>query len=96
MTDSVKDEVKDTCKLVLDNKNDDQVVLTNKTPIIASVKDIKKDFYEEVGEALESLDKCDSQSDLSSVISADINEVENVFGHLFDNRCESEEILQIN
>ena len=52
-----------------------------------------------MGEALESLDKCDSQSDLSSVNSADINVVENVFGHIFlrdDNRSESEEILQIN
>ena len=90
MTDSVKDEIKNICKPILDHKNDEQVVLINKTPIIESVKDIKKSFYEEVGEALESFDKCDSQSDLSSVNSADINEVENVFEHLFDNRCESE------
>jgi hypothetical protein len=118
MTDSVKDDVKDTCKPVLDNKGNDQVVV----PIISSDKNIKKSFYEEVGEALESLDissdknikksfyeevgealeyldKCDGQSDLSSVNSADINEVENMFGHLFlrdDNRSESEEILQID
>jgi hypothetical protein len=82
MTDSVKD--------------DDQVVVTNEVHIISSDKNIKKSFYEEVGEALESLNKCDSQSDLSSINSADINEVKNVFGHLFDNRSESEDILQIN
>lgn len=34
MTDSVKDEVKDTCKPVLDNKSNDQVVV----PIISSDK----------------------------------------------------------
>jgi hypothetical protein len=99
MTDSVKDEVKVVCKPTLDHKNDDQVAVTNETPIIPSVKNIQKSFYEEVGEALEYLDKCDSQSDLSSVNSADIKEVENVFGHIFlrdDNISDSEEILQIN
>jgi len=96
MSDSVKDEVKDTCKLVLDNKGNDQVVVTNEVPIISSDKDIKKSFYEEVGEAFVSLDNCDSKSDMSSIDSADINEVKNVFGHLFYNRSNSEEILQFN
>ena len=92
MTDS---EIKNTCKPVLDNKDkdNDQVV----EPIISSKKDIIKSFYEEVGEALEYLDKCDTQSDLSSANSADINEVKNMFEHIFlpDDRSQSEEILQI-
>lgn len=98
MTDSVKDEVKVVCKPVLDHKNNDQVAVTNETPIIPSVKDIQKSFYEEVGEALQSFDKCDSQSDLSSINSADINEVKNMFEHLFlpdDNRSKSEEVIEI-
>ena len=96
MTDFVKDEIKYTCKPVLDNKDSDQVVVTNEAPIISSDKDIQKSFYEEVGESLESLDKCDSHSNFSSVNSADINEVKNMFEHLFlsdDNRSQSEEII---
>ena len=98
MTDSVKHEIKGVCKTVLDRKNDEQVVVTNEKHIISSVEDIQKSFYEEVGEALESLDKCDSQSSLSSVKSTYINEVENMFGHLFlpdDNRSQFEEVLEI-
>lgn len=98
MTDSVKHEIKGVCKPVLDHKNDEQVVVTNETHIIPSVEVIQKNFYEEVGEALESLDKCDSQSDLSSINSADINEVKNMFEHLFlpdDNRSKSEEVIEI-
>ena len=92
MTDSVKDEIKSVCKPVLDRKNDGQVAVTNETHII------QKSFYEEVGDALESLDECDSQSDLSSINSADINEVKNMFGHIFlpdDNRSKSEEVIEI-
>ena len=92
MTDSVKHEIKGVCKPVLDHKNDEQVVVTNETHII------QKSFYEEVGDALESLDKCDSQSDLSSINSADINQVKNMFEHIFlpdDNRSKSEEVIEI-
>ena len=92
MTDSVKDEIKGVCKPVLDHKNDEQVVVTNETHII------QKSFYEEVGDALESLDKCDSQSDLSSINSADFNQVKNMFEHIFlpdDNRSKSEEVIEI-
>ena len=91
MTDSVKDEIKGVCKPVLDHKNDEQVVVTNETHII------QKSFYEEVGDALQSLDKCDSQSDLSSVNSADINQVKNMFEHIFlpDDRSKSEEFIEI-
>ena len=92
MTDSVKDEIKGVCKPVLDHKNYEQVVVTNETHII------QKSFYEEVGDALESLDKCDSQSDLSSINSTDINQVKNMFEHIFlpdDNRSKSEEVIEI-
>lgn len=92
MTDSVKDEIKSVCKPVLVHKNDEQVAVTNETHII------QKSLYEEVGDALESLDKCDSQSDLSSINSADINQVKNMFEHIFlpdDNRSKSEEVIQI-
>ena len=44
MTDSVKDEIKDTCKPVLDHKDNEQVVVTNEAPIISCNKDIKKVF----------------------------------------------------
>ena len=101
---SVKDGIKDICKPLLDNQKNEQFVVTipdvfyNKAPISESFITSDKDrecFYKELGEALEYLDECDSQSDLSSVTSTDIREVEAIFEHFDIKKTQSEEFLEI-
>ena len=98
------DEIKNICKPILDNEKNEPFVVTipdvfyNEAPISKSFIISDKDrqfFYEELGEALDNLDECESQSDLSSVTSSDIREVENMCEHFAVKKTESEEVLEI-
>ena len=97
----IDSEIKDICKPILDNEKNQQLVFTIldvKAPISKSFISSDKDrqcFYEELGEALDNLDECESQSDLSSVTSTDICEVETIFEQLAVKKTQSEEVLEI-
>ena len=101
---SMKDGIKNICKPILDNEKNEPFVVTipdvfyNEEPISKSFINSDKNrqcFYEELGEALDILDECESQSDLSSVTSTDIREVENMFEHFAVKKTQSEEVLEI-
>ena len=58
------------------------VALETSAPLILE----KKSIYEELGQAFDSLDMCDSQSELSSLNSVDMNEIEYMFGPFLSQR----------